>query len=66
MTTLPARVLARAGRILHPRGDRPVVHRRLVDRGSERPPSGGGAAGAVDAGPARAFRGTTARFVALG
>jgi hypothetical protein len=66
MTTLHARVLARAGTLLRPRGDRPVVHRRLVDRRSESSPAAAGAPGDPDAGPARAFRGATARFVALG
>ena len=65
MTSFPARVLGRAGALLHPRGDRVVVHRRLVDRRAETPP-GPIAAGDSDGRPASTFRGATARFVAFG
>lgn len=65
-TSLPARVLVRAGALLRPRGDRRVVHRRLVDPGAGVPVSSTRASGNVDAGQARPLRGATARFVALG
>ncbi|MEV5072591.1 hypothetical protein MRBLMI12_004254 [Microbacterium sp. LMI12-1-1.1] len=65
MTTLPARILARAGALLRPRGDRPAAHRRLVDPRSE-PLASTDAPVDADGGPVSTFRGATARFVALG
>ncbi|KAF2413360.1 hypothetical protein B1729_10450 [Microbacterium sp. B35-04] len=59
-------MLVRAGALFRPRGDRLVVHRRLVDRHSETPPGSTDALGYSGAGPASTFRGATARFVALG
>ncbi|MFK4804554.1 hypothetical protein ACI3KX_01690 [Microbacterium sp. ZW CA_36] len=66
MTSLPARILARAGALLRPRGDRPAAHRRLVDPRSEPPPASTDAPVDADGGRASTFRGATARFVALG
>ncbi|WP_374977179.1 hypothetical protein ACEYYH_05105 [Microbacterium trichothecenolyticum] len=61
-----ARVLVRAGALLRPRGDRWVVHRRLVDRSSETPPGRAEAPGDRHVEHASTFHGATARFVALG
>jgi len=64
--SLAARVIVRAGALFRLRGDRQVVHRRLVDRRPATPPPSNAAPGAADAGPASTFRGTTARYVAFG
>jgi hypothetical protein len=64
--TSAADVVARAGRLLRPRGGRGTAHRRFVD------PRAGGSP-SWDAGPDdgaevpwSTFRGATARFVAFG
>jgi hypothetical protein len=59
-----ARVWMQVGRLFRPRSDHGVVHRRLSDSRSEKPPgSSPSSRGRYDV---SAFRGATARFTALG
>ncbi|GAA5205298.1 hypothetical protein [Microbacterium kyungheense] len=65
-TPMASVVVARAGRLFHPRGDRGIQHRRLVDHALEASPAWNAGPGEEAEVPWSTFRGATARFVAFG